>query len=385
MIWFLRYLKGYLFIEISGENAEQLLNIASKNRISLWNLRYVKGKIIGCISISDFYLLRICKRKLNIKVRILKKCGLPLKTVRFRKRTGLMVGAVIFFVLLKFLSGFIWCVDVEGNKTVKAQEIHKICANIGVKEGALIKKTDASESAQQLLLNMPSLAWASVNIEGCRATVNVTEIKDMGEDTSVATNIKADCDGKIMKIDVTAGTVCVKVGDMVKKGDLLVSGVNEKDGNGVFVHSMGTITAKTRKVYTSSGNFNQKITKKSGEKSKKYVLSVFTLKIPLYLGNENKTYIGKTERESLEIFGRNLPISVIEKEFEYCDIIEVTYTSDQLKEMLINDNKKKIEEECNGEYVIIEENVVVTDNGIKVETVVETIENIAVQDIIIIN
>lgn len=385
MIWLFRYLKGYLYIEISGENAEQLLNVASKNRISLWNLRYTKGKIIGCVSFADFYRLRIHKRKLKIKIKIIKKCGLPLKTARFKKRAGLLVGAIIFFVILKFLSGFIWCVEVEGNKTVKSEEIHKICTEIGVREGAKIKNTDAIESAQNLLLNMPSLAWASVNIEGCRATVNVTEIKDVGEDTSVATNIKAGADGEIIKISATSGTVCVKVGDIVKKGDLLVSGVNEKGENGVFVHSSGIITAKVRKTYVSSGNFNQKIMKKTDEESRKYVLDFFTLKIPLYLGQETQPYVCTVESKRLKLFGCSLPVSVISKKFQYCNVGNVTYTEEELTQMLKKANNESLENECKNGYTIIEEKVVTTSDGIRVETIIETIEDIAVQEVIIIN
>ena len=385
MIWLFRYLKGYLFIEISGENAEQLLNVASKNRISLWNLRYTKGKIIGCISFSDFYRLRIYKRKLKIKIRIIKKCGLPLKTVRFKKRTGLLVGAVIFFIILKFLSGFIWCVDVEGNKTVKSEEIHKICAEIGVKEGAKIKNTDSIESAQNLLLNMSSLAWSSINIEGCRATVNVTEIKDVGEDVSVATNIKAGADGEIVKISATSGTVCVKVGDFVKKGDLLVSGVNNNGENGVFVHSSGIITAKVRKSYIKSGKYNQKVIKTNGMKSQKYVLDFFTFKIPLYLGKETQPYICNTYSNNLKLFGSSLPVSINTKEFQYCSVTDVTYNELELTKMLKKTNEETIEKDCINGYTIIEENVVATNEGVTVETIIETTENIAVQEIIIVN
>lgn len=385
MIWLFRYLKGYLYIEISGENAEQLLNIASKNRISLWNLRFSRGKIIGCISFSDFYKLRSYKRKLKIHIRIINKCGLPLKTVRFKKRMGLLVGAVIFLAILKFLSGFIWCVDVEGNNTVKSEEIHNVCAKIGVRVGAKIKDTDSSELSQRLLLNMPTLAWSSINVEGCRATVNVTEIKNVNEDISIPTNLKADADGEIIKISVTSGSVCVKVGDMVKKGDLLVSGVNQKNENGVFIHSSGTVTARTRKSYVTKGNFYQKLVTKNGEKSKKYVIELFSLKIPMYLGEVKKPYISSNKTRRLNLFGKSTPVSIIEKEFEYCNTKDIKYTEEKLIEILKKDNRKTIKKECGDYYVIIEENVITEGEGIKVETIVETVENIAVQETIIIN
>ena len=385
MIWLFRYLKGYLIVKICGKHAEHILNIAAKNRILLWNLRYKKGSIIGCIGISDFYKLRFFKRKLNTKIKIIKKCGLPFKTARFKKRAGLFVGAVIFIVVLKLLSCFIWCVEVEGNKTIPKTDIIKACQKIGIREGNFSKNIAPSESAQKLLLSVPELAWASVNIEGCRATVNVTESKDIGEDTSIATNIKAGFDGEIKKIDVTSGTVCVKLGDIVKAGDLLVSGVNSGGENGLFAHSSGTITAKTRRVFTSQGNFSQSKIVKNGKVNKKRVLTIFSFDIPLYLGEEKSLYVCKSEKKNLKIFGREMPVSVTEKRFEYCDKISVNYSEDQLTEILKQENISKIKESGITDYTVLEENTVVTENGIVIETVIETVENIAVQEIIIVN
>ena len=54
MLWLLRYIKGFLMIEIWGDTAEQLINRAVKNRILLWNLEYMQNKIICSVTIKDF-------------------------------------------------------------------------------------------------------------------------------------------------------------------------------------------------------------------------------------------------------------------------------------------------------------------------------------------
>ena len=54
MVWIWRFILGYLKIEVIGENVEQILNLAAANKINLWNLKYVKGKIYGNILIKNY-------------------------------------------------------------------------------------------------------------------------------------------------------------------------------------------------------------------------------------------------------------------------------------------------------------------------------------------
>lgn len=385
MIWLFRYLKGYLYIEISGSSIEQILNNAAKNRLSLWNLKYSKGKIIGGILISDFKKLRLVKKGIKAKIKIIKKCGLPFKTTYFKKRTGLVIGAVIFLIILKFLSGFIWCIDIQGNKSVNEEYIKSACNILGIKEGISLKDISANESAQNLLLAVPELAWASINIEGCKATINVTEVKLTGDDVDAPTNIKAAFDGQIQKIDVTSGTVCVKVGDTVKKGDLLVSGVTEDSEKNFFVHSSGIITAKTSRVFVSTGEYNQTLKLLNGKKKSKTVLTLFNIDIPFYLGKESLPYFYKIEKEYLKINGKKLPVYITKKEFSFYYLKSIVYTKEELIENLKNENYKKINNSGIDDYKILQENIIETENGIKIEIIIETIENIALQEKIIID
>lgn len=385
MLWLLRFLKGFLIIEISGENTERLLNIAAKNRILLWNLKFVKGKIVGCIKIVDFYRIRHLRHECGVKIKIKEKHGLPFKTVRFRKRTGLLVGGAFFLIILKFLSLHIWCVEIEGNTTISNEKIYTACNSIGIELGKTVKDIEPTEAAQKLLMSVPELAWASINIEGCKATINITEIKNIGEDTSIATNIIAAFDGEIKKIDVTSGTVCVKVGDIVKQGDLLVSGVKTTGNDNVFVHSSGIITAKTRRIYTVEDVFLQTKTVPNGNFDKKSVLSFFSLDVPLYLGDSKPPYNSKTKIKQLKLFGVKMPIFITTKTFDYCDKVTFKFSESDLTEYLKEKTKNKICEDGVLEYNIIEENIIVGEKGIKIETIIETMENIALQKPIILN
>ncbi|MBR4973451.1 MAG: sporulation protein YqfD, partial [Clostridia bacterium] len=213
MLWLFRYSIGYLYIVIKGEYNENVLNLCAKNRITLWNSRLHKKDIETCISVNDFKKLRTIIRGSKVRLHILKKVGLPFKIQKSRNRSGLLVGFIILALFLKIMSGYIWVIDVSGNKKISEKEILSACRQIGITEGIRAKNINPKTDREHLLLKCNSLSWASLNIEGCRLTVNVTEIGKLPENEESATNLKANTDGIIKKIDVTLGNCVVKVGD----------------------------------------------------------------------------------------------------------------------------------------------------------------------------
>ena len=178
MFNFLQYLSGYVTISISGKNCEQMLNLCAKYGIRYRKLHYKNGGIIGDIRAKDFKKLRCIRPRKIAKIHIIRKRGLPFKTVKYKNRFGFIVGFVIFVVLIEFLSGFIWMIKIEGNKYVKDNEIVNLCEKNNIKIGTRIKNIDTLKSAQQLLIAHNKLAWASLNIEGTLLTVNLSETRN---------------------------------------------------------------------------------------------------------------------------------------------------------------------------------------------------------------
>lgn len=385
MLWLYRFIIGFLEVEFSGDIAEVILNICAKNGISLWNSKR-KGQKIRChITVRDFKALPNAAKKSGIRVHILKKQGLPFIINRYKKRFGIPAGAALFFSVLQIMSCFVWTVEVSGNKNVPESEILAACEKIGIKEGVLKSKINPQISKQELLLSLDSLAWASVNIEGCRATVNVTETKEKAEDNSVPSNLKATADGIITKIDVTSGNCVVKVGDTVAKGELLVSGVIERADSTRFVHSLGNITAKTERVIEVSAYYNRTVGEKTGSVKKRRALSFFGIRIPLYLGRVNGNFESRSEMKEASLFGKKLPIRLYTKYCEITDEKEITVTKDEL----LNELEGFLTQAANRENIIDFEvknrEFDEIKGGISLKAVISAEENIAEQEILLFN
>lgn len=385
MLWFFRIIGGYLTIKIYGDNSELLLNLAARNGITLWNLRCKSDCITGNISLDNFKLLRKIIRKKRIKIHILSKHGIPFFTYRYKKRAGFIAGIALYFAVIVFLSGYIWNIKITGNTATSDSEIMSVCKELGIKEGCKKKDIDTEDLPLKLLLKTENLSWCSMNIEGCLLTVNVSQTKNMTDTDKTPSNLKAACDGKITKIDVQSGNVLVKVGDTVKKGDLLVSGINENMSSTVFVKSKGEIYADTEREISYTDRFNKSIKIPTGKYNTDTVFSFFTVKIPLFIGDEKNDYKSEFELNNLKLFGEKLPIKLYKRRYIITKNRKITQSEKEIIFKLENKIREYADNLSVKSYSFAEKTVVSDSKKVTVKQKINCVENIAKEESIILN
>lgn len=373
MLYLYRFFCGILEVEFFGIYPEKIINLCAKNRIAVWNVHYGNEKIRLFITVKDFKRLPKILKRSGLRLHILNKTGFPFFINRYKRRFGIFAGIVIFFAVLQFMSGFIWIIEVEGNKTVTDREILAICKDLGIKIGVKRNGIDTKNTPQDLLLKTDKLSWGSFNIEGCKLTVNVTEIVPKTEDNTVATNLKAAKDGIIEKIDVTSGNPVVKVGDIVKKGDLLVSGITETMRDTKFVHSIGTVTAKTEETITLFEPFIKKTETLTGKTAKRRVLEIFGIKIPLYIGKEKGDFKTETDCKNLKLLSQNIPIKIYTKKFIFIKKENEKRDYDKLCNQLANQLELQSQKE---NFSVKTKDLTQNENGVTLTAVVTKTEDI---------
>jgi hypothetical protein len=87
-----------------------------------------------------------------------------------------------------------------------------------------------SEQVKNALLErIPQLSWAGVNTYGCVAVISVAEKTsvDLEQQRSGVSNIVAARDGVIHSCVVRKGNLTCKAGEVVKKGQMLISGYTD--------------------------------------------------------------------------------------------------------------------------------------------------------------
>lgn len=385
----LHFLLGYVRFKAWGDFPERLLNLCAARQIPVWGIVRRGGRIEGMVYARDYKKMRKIRARCGARLRILEKRGLPFLLRRYKKRAGLAVGFALFFLILRVMSTFVWTVDIVGNERVEDAQIQEALEKVGIWEGAAISSIDPANVRQRLLLELPELSWAAVNIEGTKATVDVKETRQVPEkiDEDVPCNLKAARDGRVIGHQVTDGHIAVQIGDAVVAGDLLVSGIMEHaDGSSTLKHAAGQVFAETEHTISYTARYDQQETRRTGQVQTKKVLQLFGLKIPLYLGSVPEPYEKETHTDRLAFGDASLPISIITADFYETAVREYTLDADGAYAFAL-EKIAELEKEQLGNAEILSKNQSreVLEEGVRVTVHYVCKENIAVEEILSIN
>ncbi len=379
IISFYRIMGGFLKVLFYGDFKERALSVCAQNGIAVWGTKLKDEKIECFISVKDFRILRKIGKGKGFRVHILKKIGFPFVVSRYRHRYGIIAGAIIIFSVLQLMTGYIWIIDIKGNEKIKTKAVISACESIGIYEGIRKSTIYPKAEREKLMLKLDGVAWCSINIEGSRLSINITESEEKANKEESFNNLKASADGIIEKMDIVSGTSEVNVGQAGKKGDLLVSGIVETADGTRFVNAKGTVTAKSQTELKFTEKFSQVYTYPTGKIKIKKVLELYGIKAPLYLGEEHGKYNVTQKTECLKLFGCNLPIRLHSKSFVLKKDERVNLSYEKLCERL----EKRLKKETDAK--ILSKEFSSNKKGVTLTAIVEKNENIAVSEKILIN
>ena len=389
-IW-LNYLMGYLNIKVEGFFLERFINICISKKIFLWNVKREKSTILYAnVNIKDYKRLKEIVRKTKSSIKIERKRGLPFIIHKYRKRK-IFLGLFIF-ILISFItmSNFVWNIEIIGNKKIDKEELIECLNENGLKIGSNKNKIDTSKIINNIRLERDDIAWVGINLKGTNAIVEIKESDKAPEilDEKDYCNIVSDRNAMITKLNIQNGTSAVKVGDIVKPGDILVSGHMEGKYTGYrYVHSQADIEAKV--WYSKKEKFflNQEIQVPTGATEKKYTLNLNNFKINFYKTlSKFKNYDTINESKKIILFSNfYLPIEIIKTvNYEY-DKQQRTYTEEELVEIATDKLEEDLNEEIDNKDSIVNKqvNIYPGDGYIEVEIIYEVLENIGRKEKII--
>lgn len=315
IIRLIRFLKGYVSFTARGGFIERFVNLCTKNKIPLWNLKRKEDYLEADTTVKGYKTIRESAKRSGVRVSIREKHGLPFFAHAYRKRVGILAGMAFALLLVALLSSMVWSISVSGNTELTEEQILDAFYENGVKVGALKSKIDCEESAYRVTRKLPELSFASVNIIGSRAEIVVNERDEKPEfpDESHPCNIVASENAIVLSVEANIGHPEIKAGDAVIKGDLLISGITENaDGSSNLKTARGKVFAKVEKeINTREEEFT--FCRQKSEKDR-YLLYVLGVKLPLGFS------VGKINKTSCSEYLTNgeitLPLGII-KEHSY--------------------------------------------------------------------
>jgi similar to stage IV sporulation protein len=216
---------GTIKVALKGKNQEKIINMASSRGIYIWDIKKSGDDLNFKVRTSGLKALQSLSEENGYNLEVTEKQGLPFYRNLFRRRLGFFTGALIFILALYIMSSFVWFIEVYGNKKVETSKIMLTAAKYGVYQGAAKWNFSRIEVEEAMLRDLSELSYVKLDIRGVKARIQVVEKILPKTDISGPCHIVATRDAVVEEVLALEGQVSVKPGDVVKKGDILISGV----------------------------------------------------------------------------------------------------------------------------------------------------------------
>lgn len=324
-------------VSFSAENGfcERFINSCNAKNIPLWDIKKNGSKITAKTTPSGYLKIRQPAKESSMKVQLVKKTGLPFLLNRYIHRTGLVAGFIFAAVLLVFLSGRIWIIEVTGNETLTDEEVIEAFEDAGLTIGVSKKKLEIPKIESSAMLELHNASWAAINIRGCVAEINVRDLEKIPEieTHSGTSNIVALKDGQIAVLEVYRGSAVAEIGQAVLEGEPIISGVTQSRlDTTLFTDAYGYIVAKTNiKVQTKTDN---RIIECSPEHKK--VWSLFFSGVEVFPHKKDKGEYYE-HRSRLKINGKTLPFGLNYRLYTTFEEKEKTISKEMTELMALTD------------------------------------------------
>ncbi|MBO5178024.1 MAG: sporulation protein YqfD [Lachnospiraceae bacterium] len=258
------YFQGYLILEINGSEKERFINLCKNREIEIIHIFATDSKWYCKIKSKHFFHIKDIIKKTGCSCKIDKKIGVPFVVRKAKKRKGLIIGTILFLMILSQCSGRIWDINVEGGFLhTKEQILQVMKQELGVYGGVPTNLVDCFEIEKQLRLTYNDIGWISAERKGCRICVSLNE-SVMPEHLPVQEepcHIIAARDGIVRKMEVRTGVPKVKVGDVVKKGDILIAGIVPVTGDYKELIRNQTVAADGLVYIESNFSYNARLSR----------------------------------------------------------------------------------------------------------------------------
>ena len=370
----LRYIFGYVKVEVYGFAPERLMNLIIRNEVVVWDVESTEKGYIFYTGRKNLMKMKPYLQKTNMKMKILKKCGLPYFIQQNKRRAAFLLGFLVFCVMVYVLSLFIWEVKVTGEDKLVADNLLKVIEKQYVPLGTIKSKVDCAKLEEELRREFDEISWISCELKGTVLTVYLEEgmAPKVIEDSNITGDLVATEDAVITKMITRQGTPVAKVKDQVMKGDILISGTiyiyddNNEIMETSYVAADGDIygtTMEDYEDYVELMHYEKEYLENPKTHITFYFLDYcFTPYIPK-MGSEN--YDSYTQIHKAKLLNNfYLPFGYKTIRRTAYTLKKAEYTEQEAKQLLTERFKKKLKELEEKGVEIVENNVtIIKSNG----------------------
>lgn len=333
-------LRGCIKINAEGKDLYGFINAVHSGHICCFGQYCRKDVFYGEIYRHDLKRVMEYAKEYGVTLKYFECETFSSKLLRYRKRLGIVLGIILAAAASVYFSGIVLTIEIQGNSKVSDSVIIAALDELDIRQGSLLRDINFHYCEDELRLMVDGISWAAIRHTGNRVVVEVTEIVEKPDMLSERTpcNVVADKTAQITGTIVRDGMLMRIVGDYVRRGDMLISGVIEDDkGHVTKHHAMGEITGIYEETAVFTAEYEAEEYVPTGESSKERYLRLFNLKIPLFIGKSGyESYDSEQTERRVTFFGKNLPIWVVSSRLSETELLTSVRTDEELECLLMD-------------------------------------------------
>lgn len=338
---------------VSCLNCEKYLNqIASK--YDIYNFSKIDEKVIFYCKNKDKKNIEKILKKLNVKIYKNNYFGIFFHIKKFAK-IGIILGILFSCILWIISTFFITDILIFGDINFSSNDLYNLLNNYNISRWTKKSNID-TQKLQTEIENIKYISYASVIIRGNMLVINIKEklVNSEVENLGKYEPLVSLYDAKVTAIKLIQGTAKVKVGDIVKVGDVLVEPYSiDSSGEKVSVQPLADVWCDVFVSASQSVKEKKILEQRTGNKTTSYSLSVFGLEI---FSKKSENSFSKFQVEKSEVYVSTLILPIKRKEITVYEVelVEQNINFEQDKQIFI-DKSRQIALLNLGKYDIIKD------------------------------
>ena len=311
-----RFLTGYYEVLCPHSRAAKVINAVIRANIRHGGFSLTqKGELTFSVGRKDAAQLREIIDKSGVVGYSLYRRGLPFLLYGYRRRIGFAAGAAIFLAAAYISTLFVWRVDVISDTELNKTEVVRNLSELGLSVGCFIPDCDFRAISSEYAERYGDCAWISVNPSGTVAEVELAEMIPRPASAEEAPcNIVAAYGGVIDSFVISSGKGYIAGGDLVKKGDILVSGVIEDIQGAVrLTGARAEVYAEVERAVTVSVPLAYSERMPTGAEKRSRTLKILGAEFPIPFGSSDPGEGWELSREEGSVTlpdGKPLPVTL---------------------------------------------------------------------------
>jgi len=339
-----------ILIKIDGYSYNEVVRFLLKRNIFYKDLTLKDNSIILIVKLVD---LKRIKREIT-SVKVIKYLGVQGFLLWFKRHCVIILSFLFSYIVLLTLSNVIFDIEIVTSNQELKRVISLYLDDYNIKKYKFMKSSEELNKIKEEILseNKDTLEWIEFERVGTKYTINLTErIVNPKNEEKVPSDIVASKDATILYMVTKSGTRIKDLNEVVKKGEVIISGNIMKDENLVEqVEADGEVFGETWYTVTTTVPYTHVEYEKTGTTINHIYMNIFGKKITLMGKYETNESMNTT---TVLLDKPYLFFNIMKEQKELYKYVTHNLSEEEAYEEAIKRSDKGVEDSLDyGEYII---------------------------------